>query len=209
MAFQLKPKEEKFFALLEKHAELGAQAGDVLYACFAGNISAQEGLETVRGLKKEGAAIRAKTMARLQKTFITPIDREDIQAVIEQLDGTLDQIKEIMDKMSMYNPGTPTAGAVAMAQIVAKCMQEIRKSVSYMRNLKDNYVKIEARSEKVSNMESQGDVYYHEEMARLFTECTDPIHIIKWKEILSAMENVMDDCEVLVNLFQRVVLKYA
>ncbi len=209
MAFRLKPKEEKFFALLEKHAVLCANAGAVLHDCFEGKITGEEGLEQVRALKKDGAKIRANTMEKLQKTFITPIDREDIQAVIEQLDSILDQIKEIMDKMSMYHPGTPTPGAIAMAQIVAKCTQEIRKSVSYMRNLKENYLKIEARSEKVNNLESQGDVYYHEEMARLFTECTDPIHIIKWKEIFFAIEEVVDDCEILVRTFQRVVLKYA
>ena len=209
MAFQLKPKEEKFFALLEKHAELGANAGKILYDCFANKIDSKDGLEEVRRLKREGAEVRSKTMERLQKTFITPIDREDIQSVIEQLDTALDEIKEIMDKMVMYHPGEPTPGAVAMAQIVAKCMDEIRKSVSYMRNLKGNYLKIEARSKKVSNLESQGDVYYHEEMAKLFTECTDPIHIIKWKEILSSMEDVVDECEILVNTFQRVVLKYA
>ena len=209
MAFRLKPKEEKFFALLEKHAALCAVAGAVLYDCFEGKVTAQEGLEQVRALKKDGAKIRANTMEKLQKTFITPIDREDIQAVIEQLDSILDQIKEIMDKMSMYHPGNPTPGAIAMAQIVAKCTQEIRKSVSYMRNLKENYLKIEARREKVNNLESQGDVYYHEEMAKLFTDCTDPIHIIKWKEIFLAIEEVVDDCEVLVRTFQRVVLKYA
>ncbi len=209
MAFRLKPKEEKFFALLEKHAGLCADAGGILDDCFQGKMSSEEGAEKVRKLKKEGQNIRESTMTRLKKTFITPIDREDIQAVIEQLDSMLDQIKEIMDKLVMYRPGTPSAGAVAMAQIVSKCTQEIKKSVSYMRNLKDNYLKIEARSKKVSNMESQGDVYYHEEMAKLFSDCTDPIHIIKWKEILASMEKVVDDCELLVRMFQRVVLKYA
>lgn len=209
MAFRLKPKEEKFFALLEKHAALCAQAGEVLYDCFQGKVPGEEGLETVRDLKKEGLAIRVKTMERLQKTFITPIDREDIQNLIELLDAILDEMKEIMDKMVMYHPGQPAARAIAMAQIIAQCTQEIKKSVAYMRNLKDNYLKIEARSEKVNNLESQGDVHYHEEMALLFTECTDPIHIIKWKEILSSMENVIDGCEDLVKAFLRVVLKYA
>lgn len=209
MAFRLKPKEEKFFALLEKHAALCAEAGKILHACFDGKVDTVEGLEQVRALKKEGGKIRSNTMSRLQKTFITPMDREDIQAVIEELDTILDEIKEILDKMSMYHPGEPLTGAIAMAQIVAKCTEEISKSVAYMRDLKKNYLKIEARSEKVVNMESQGDVYYHEEMAKLFTECTDPIHIIKWKEILSAIEEAIDDCEILVQTFQRVVLKYA
>lgn len=209
MAFRLKPKEEKFFALLEKHAALCAESGAILYDCFEGKVGTEEGLQKIRDLKKEGTKVRANTMARLQKTFITPIDREDIQEVIKQLDLILENIKETLDKMHMYHPGMPSAGAVSMVQIVAKCTEEISKSVAYMRNLKKNHLKIEARSEKVYHLESQADVLYHEEMAKLFTDSTDAIHIIKWKEILLAIEDTVDECEDLVQTFQRVVLKYA
>lgn len=148
-------------------------------------------------------------MKRLQKTFITPMDREDIQQLIDQLDAAIDNISEIMDKMCMYQVGEATDGAKKMATITAKAMKEIRKSIGYMKDLKKNYLKVEARSKKVLKLEQDCDDLYHEEMANLFKNCKDPTEIIKWKEILQSVEDVTDDCENLVVTFRRVVLKYA
>ena len=148
-------------------------------------------------------------MDRLRKTFITPMDREDIQLLIDQLDNTIDNVKEIMDKMVMYQVGESTPGTIRMAEIVAKCLKHIKKSISYMGSLKKNYIKVEGRALEVLRLEAEADDIYHVEMAKLFTECKDPIEIIKWKEILSSMEDVIDGCERLVGTFRRVVLKYA
>ena len=130
--------------------------------------------------------------------------------MIDQLDNTIDNIKEIMDKMVMYQvQSEPTAGAIRMAEIVAKCCKHIKKSISYMGSLKKNYLKVEGRALEVLRLEAEADDIYHVEMAKLFTECSDPIEIIKWKEILSSMEEVIDGSETLVGTFRRVVLKYA
>lgn len=209
MAFRLKPKEEKFFALLNDHATLGAKAARLMSAAFEGSIEKAEALEQIDQWEREADQLVIETSERLKKTFITPMDREDIQLLVEQLDNTIDDVKEIMDKMCMYQVGTPTEGAIALAKIVAKSSDEIEKSISYMGSLKKNYLKVEARATKVLELEERGDVIYHEEMAKLFTECKDPIEIIKWKEILNSMEDVIDGCEKLVGTFRRVVLKYA
>ena len=103
----------------------------------------------------------------------------------------------------------PTTGAIRMAEIVAKCCKHIKKSISYMGSLKKNYLKVEGRALEVLRLEAEADDIYHVEMAKLFTECSDPIEIIKWKEILSSMEEVIDGSETLVGTFRRVVLKYA
>lgn len=148
-------------------------------------------------------------MQRLQKTFITPMDREDIQLLIDQLDTTIDTMKEIMDKMCMYNVGEPIDGAIKMATIIEKCLKHIVKAMSYINSLKKNYVKVEGRILEVLRLEEEADDVYHKEMAALFTECPDAITIIKWKDILDASEDLVDDCEDIVGTFRRVVLKYA
>lgn len=209
MAFQLKPKEEKFFALLDDHATLCYEAAVIFEEAFNGQGEPKKALEKISALEEKADEIVRTTMNKLQKTFITPMDREDIQLLVDQLDSTIDAVKEIMDKVCIYQPGEPTEGAKAMAHIVVSSIKEIRKSISYMGSLKKNYLKIEARSMKVVALEEQGDVHYHEEMGKLFSECKDPIQIIKWKEILVAMEDVIDACEKLVGTFRRVVLKYA
>lgn len=209
MAFHLKPKEEKFFSLLDQHATLSYEAAELLSQAINGEVAKETALEIIDALADQADALVMETMKRLQKTFITPMDREDIQQLIDQLDAAIDNISEIMDKMCMYQVGEATDGAKKMATITAKAMKEIRKSIGYMKDLKKNYLKVEARSKKVLKLEQDCDDLYHEEMANLFKNCKDPIEIIKWKEILQSVEDVTDDCEDLVVTFRRVVLKYA
>lgn len=209
MAFKLKGKEEKFFSILDEHANLCYEAAQLIESTFKGEVSKEDALADI--VVKEHAAddLVNETAERLRKTFITPMDREDIQLLIEQLDDTIDNLKEIMDKMVMYHVGEPSEGAVKLAQITTKCLKHINKSIHYMDSLKKNYMKVEGRIHRVINLEAEADEIYHREMATLFSECKDPIEIIKWKEILSSMEEVIDGCEDLVGTFRRVVLKYA
>lgn len=209
MAFKLKGKEEKFFSILENHASLTYESAEMMERVFKGEVSKEDAFLEIDIKEKAADELVNETVERLRKTFITPMDREDIQLLIDQLDTTLDNIKEIMDKMLMYHVGSPSDGAVRMSGIIVKCVKHINKSIGYMGSLKKDHVKVEGRVHQVLKLESEADNIYHEEMAKLFTECKDPIEIIKWKEILSAMEDVIDGCEDLVGTFRRVVLKYA
>lgn len=209
MGFHLKPKEEKFFSLLDEHARISFEAADMLKQAMNGEVPTEEAMAKIKDLKQQANDLVVETMKRLQKTFITPMDREDIQQLIDQLDETVDSINDIMEKMWMYKVGEATEGTKRMTVITAKAMKEIRKSIGYMKDLKKSYLKVEARSKKVLKLEEECDDLYHEEMAKLFAECKDPIEIIKWKEILQSVEDVTDDCEDLVITFRKVVLKYA
>lgn len=209
MNFRLKPKEEKFFLLLDEHAELSYKAAEIMEKAFLGEMDKEKALAIVTDLEHEADEIVVKTADLLMKTFITPMDREDIQTLVEQLDDTIDGIKDIMDKMCMYRVGEPSEGAIALCSIATRCTHNVAKSMSYMGNLKKNHLKVEARAKKVVKLEEKADVAYHEEMAKIFGEWDNPIEIIKWKDILDGMEEVIDGCEDLVSTFRRVVLKYA
>ena len=136
MAFHLKPKEEKFFSLLDQHATLSYEAAELLSQAINGEVAKETALEKIDALADQADVLVMETMKRLQKTFITPMDREDIQQLIDQLDAAIDNISEIMDKMCMYQVGEATDGAKKMATITAKAMKEIRKSIGYMKDLK-------------------------------------------------------------------------
>ncbi|WP_298703112.1 DUF47 domain-containing protein [uncultured Veillonella sp.] len=209
MAFHLKSKEEKFFNLLNSHAELCHEASIIMEKAFEGELTKEEALTVIDAKEKDADKLVNETVEKLRSTFITPMDREDIQLLISQLDTTIDSMKDIMDKMCMYNVGKPNEGAVKLIQIVQKCLKHITKSISYMNSLKKNHVKVEGRVLEVLRLEEVADGVYHEEMATLFRDCTDPIELIKWKEILNSIEDVIDGCEDLVGTFRRVVLKYA
>ena len=140
MAFHLKPKEEKFFSLLDQHATLGYEAADLLCQAMHEEIAKDVALKKIEALEKEADILVMETMKRLQKTFITPMDREDIQQLIDQLDMAIDSISDIMDKMCIYNVGTATEGAKRMTLITSKAMKEIRKSMGYMKDLKKKHL---------------------------------------------------------------------
>ena len=132
MAFKLKGKEEKFFSILEKHAALTYESAEMMERVFKGDISKEEAFLEIDTKEKAADELVNETVERLRKTFITPMDREDIQLLIDQLDTTLDNIKEIMDKMVMYHVGKPSDGAIRMSEIVVKCVKHINKSIGYM-----------------------------------------------------------------------------
>lgn len=209
MAFHLKSKEEKFFNLLNAHAELCHEAAIVMEQAFQGDVDKEEALALISSKEKSADEIVNETVEKLHSTFITPMDREDIQLLISELDATIDSMKDIMDKMCMYNVGKPNEGSIKLIQIVQKCLKHITKSISYMNSLKKNHVRVEGRVLEVLRLEEVADGVYHEEMAALFRDCKDPIELIKWKEILNSIEEVIDGCEDLVGTFRRVVLKYA
>jgi len=194
-------------AVLQEMADIIKKDANVKTTEYS--TSEQEYNKVIEDAKKTGDA-----------ALLATLNDEDMkEAMLKSMQSTLrikvynadhlDNIKEIMDKMVMYHVGKPSDGAIRMSEIVVKCVKHINKSIGYMGSLKKDHVKVEGRVHQVLKLESEADNIYHEEMAKLFTECTDPIEIIKWKEILSAMEDVIDGCEDLVGTFRRVVLKYA
>lgn len=136
MGFHLKPKEEKFFSLLDEHARISFEAADMLKQAMNGEVPTEKAMAQIKNLKDQANGLVVETMKRLQKTFITPMDREDIQQLIDQLDETVDSINDIMEKMWMYKVGEATEGTKRMTVITAKAMKEIRKSIGYMKDLK-------------------------------------------------------------------------
>lgn len=209
MAFRLKPKEEKFFEFLSDHAKIARQSAELLEKVMQNNGDMAEAITEMDKLEKKADKIVDETMAKLHKTFITPFDREDIHILIEKQDDVVDAIKGIIERMHMYNVGTATEGTRELSAVVFTCVKQLDKAVGYLDHVKKNHLKLEARCNRIVALEAEGDQLYRQEMAKLFRESKDPIDIIKWKEILTHMEDVLDLCEDLAESLKRVVLKYA
>lgn len=206
---RLKPKEEQLFEFLMSHAELCVEASELMLNGVCGKVAREATLPVIEKIEKDADHIVALTEKKLQKTFITPMDREDIHVLIELQDDIVDSIKSLLEKLHMYNAGESPAGVIAMAQNVRDCIKQLSKAIKDVPNVKKNYLKIEARTNKIKQYEKIGDDLYRQEMVKLFRETTDAIEIIKWKEILAELENVLNTCESLADSLKRVVLKYA
>ncbi len=209
MAFRLKPKEEKFFEYLADHAAIAKKASEVMVQAFEDQDRLGDILGEAERLEAEADELVEKILKKLHKTFITPFDREDILALSQKLDDLVDAMKSIVDKLHMYNVGAASPEVRELVALVHTSIGQVAKSISYLSELKKQHLKLEARCNRIVALESEGDVLYRREMAKLFREGCDPVEIIKWKEILTSLEDTLDICEDITQLLKRVVLKYA
>jgi hypothetical protein len=209
VAFTLKPKEEKFFAYFEEVSGLLKDCADVLTGAIESQNGVEEYLEKIDKLEQQVDDVTERIVSKLNKTFITPLDREDIYAIAQKLDDVADSIKGTIERLHIYNAGPASEGTAELVKTLAKAIKQVDKAVTQLSAIKKNRLKLQARCSRVVVLEDKGDCLYREEMAKLFRECKDPIEIIKWKEILACVEETLDYCEDIADLIKGVVLKYA
>ena len=209
MGFGLKPREEKFYGYLLANTQLIRDAAEVLQEALNKDGDLFELMAQIDELEKQADENTAKIVGLLHKTFITPLDREDIYSIAHKLDDVIDCMQGTIERMELYNAGKASEGAKALAELVGKSAKQIDKAFSHLPEIKKLKDKLEERCARIIEYESQGDRLYRQEMAKLFRECNDPIEIIKWKEILLHLEETLDICEDIANLLKGVIVKYA
>ena len=209
MAFNLKPKEEKFFQTLAEHAMLVREATDILHSAIADRSQIPELMKKINETERIADEIVARILAKLHKTFIAPMDREDIFTLAKKLDDIIDCIKAAIERMDLYNIDEPSERIHEMSELILKCGKQVEKAIFSLQDMKKERLRLQARCERIIDLEARGDELYRQEMGKLFRECTDAIEIIKWKEILVNLEEVLDLSEDVATSLKRVVIKYA
>jgi len=205
VAFRLIPREEKFFDLFEQQAANIVAAARTLEELILDYPDAKAKVQRIRDLEHAGDTLTHELVKRLNTTFITPIDREDIYALASRLDDVLDLIDAVADRLLLYRISEPTQGSVDMAKIIVKTAEETDRAVHCLRTLSPFYHK---HCVEVNRLENEADRRLRDLLAALF-DCTDPIEIIKWKELYETMEEVTDRCEDVVNVIEGITLKNA
>ena len=204
--FRLLPRDEKFFELFEQQADHIVSASRVLEELTLDYPSAPAKVQQIRDLEHAGDALTHEMVRRLNTTFVTPIDREDIYALASRLDDVLDLIDAVADRLALYKIKVPTDGCIAMAKIIVKTAEATDRAVHCLRTLSPLYQK---HAIEVNRLENEADRLLRDELAALFEGNTDPIEIIKWKELYETMESVTDRCEDVVNVIEGITLKMA
>ncbi len=203
--FRLIPKEEKFFDLFEQQAACIVRAARVLHELVHDYANAKALGQQIRDLEHQGDALTHELVKRLNTTFITPIDREDIYALASRLDDVLDLIDAVADRLLLYKIAEPTPGCREMTDVIMKTTEEMDLAVRCLRTLSPFYHK---HCIEVNRLENQADRQLRDLLAGLF-EGTDPVEIIKWKELYETLESVTDRCEDVVNVIEGITLKNA
>lgn len=205
MRLRLIPREERFFEMFIEDAAnvlAGARLLEALLRTYTGvNARASE----IREVEHRGDEISHRIGHRLEATFVTPFDREDIIALITGLDDVLDLVEEVADTFALYRIESPTAVAVQQAAIVVRQCEQLHEALQHLRGFKE----IDRYWIEVHRLENEGDQLARGAIAGLFSNGQDPVEIIKWKDLYSLLEATIDKCEDVANIIERIVVKHA
>lgn len=206
--FSLIPRERKFFALFEQSAQnavkIAQQLKDMVYIWE--NVKQRVGI--INDLEHEGDAITHQIFEQLHRSVITPFDREDIALLAHSLDDVSDFVHEAADAMLLYKVARPTGRAKELIDIVVLAVAEVEKAVSEIHDRVGRKHLME-RCVEINRLENIGDSVFRSTMAELFDDSTDFAGLIKWREIYTHMESVIDRCEDIANILEGVAIKYA
>jgi uncharacterized protein len=204
--FGLIPKDEKFFVMFKEMTTTiieGAQLLKELMDHFENPALSQK---KIKDVEHKADQLTHDIIKKLNKSFVTPLDREDIYALSAALDDILDLIDASAQRIVMYNVEKPTPEAKELAFLILKSCQTIDKAVALLGG------KLEPIAEycmEVNSLENEADRVCREAISRLFDEEKDPIQLIKWKEIYETLERATDKCEDAANILESVVVKNA
>lgn len=202
------PKEEKFFDLFYELATKIEEGGELFLDMVEHYEYSEPKIVKLKELEHEADVITHRTYEKMHKTFLTPIDREDIYALVNKMDSILDMIEASAARMSLYKVKIPAKEIIDQSKILNEAIKKVKYIVHAMKNMKNAKMIIDACVE-INTLENEGDIIMRMTMTRLFEQEKDPIELIKWKEIFERIEEAIDVCEDVANIVEGIVLKHA
>jgi hypothetical protein len=199
------PREEKFFELFVEDAQNVLAGARLLEEFFRSYDQRERIASQLRDLERTGDTLSHDIGNRLEKTFVTPFDREDIHQLISRLDDVLDFIEEVADTCILYKIEAPTAIAHDHAEIIVRQCEEIVRALSKLKRFQG----VAPHWIEIHRLENEGDRISRRAIADLFTNGTDPVEMIKWKDLYALLEDTIDACEDVANVIERIVVKHA
>ena len=205
---RLMPKEEKFFDLFNQHAEYCVKGAKELLELMKDSNNIETRLHAIEGFEKQADKITYHTIGILHKTFITPLDREDIHRLITKMDDILDLMEDAAQTVSLYDIQFITPEAVRLAELCLGCCNKLQEGVSLLHNMNNSRQVLEI-CEEVDRLESDADHVMHAAMSKLFRDEPDVRNLIKLKALYEILENVTVVCEDVSNIIEGIVVENA
>ncbi|MBE0425023.1 MAG: DUF47 domain-containing protein [Nitrospirae bacterium] len=207
MPIRFFPKEVDFFEVFDKAAANVTHAATLLVAMMEHFSTVEAWAKEIHELEQEGDLFTHDIIRKLNKTFVTPIDREDIHALATTLDDIIDLIWAAADRLTVFKLKESTKWAVTMSRDLLLTTEFVHKAIKKLRE--KNYSHIQEYCIEINKLENRLDREFRDALGYLFEEIKDPILIIKWKEIYEHLEDASDKCEDVANILEGVVLKHA
>ena len=204
MSFRLIPREEKFYKDFQALADELRRGASLLELMLASERPIWDKAEEIKEVEHKCDFLTHEVIQRLNRTFVTPIDREDIHALARSLDDVMDAIDASASLIKLYRLETVRFGARELAHIITVSTDQLRLALTAMEK-KEGII---THAVEINRLENEADRTHQQAVSRLFDEEHDPILVMKWKETLDFLEDATDRCEDVANVLEGVVVKH-
>ena len=200
------PKETDFFTMFET-AALNVNKASILLVEMMEDLSLSEiKTKEIYEAEQEGDMLTHEVMRSLNKTFLTPVDREDIHALVNRLDDVIDLIWATADRATLFKLDTSLPEAVELSKTLHETTDYVIKAIGCLKDKKYSY--IQEYCIEINRLENRGDRIFREGLVKLFETMKDPILVIKWKDVYEMLEEANDTCEDVADILEGIVLKH-
>jgi uncharacterized protein len=199
----LAPRDREFFALFEEAGGNILRAAALLEEMLRAFPERNELARDILICEQDGDRVTHDIIQRLNQTFVTPIDREDIYELASALDDVVDYTEEVADYLGLYNIEAPMVQSQELARVLHACARQIAEAMPRLRGFKD----ISHYTVEINRLENDGDRIVREAIASLFDNGIDPMVVIRWKDIFERLEEAIDSCERVANILEGIVIK--
>ena len=197
------PRDEDFFVLFRKQAGLVRESCDRLHEMMESFDRLEDRAKELKDLEHRADLVTHEIFERLNRTFITPLEREDIHALASNLDDVLDAVEAIGSRLVLFQIKGNTPEALRMSAILVECGRQIEQAVDNLQNMNN----LMAFTSELNRLENESDSICRNVTADLFSGKHDVLDVMRWKEVYGRLESAADKCEDVANAIESIVVK--
>jgi hypothetical protein len=207
MRLRFLPRDERFFELFAEAARNICKGADLLVELVSDHTRAADLRGQIEGVEHEGDLTTHEIADRLNRTFVTPFDHEDIHALAGRMDDILDNVEATADRMFLYEAGPASPEMVSLVKVLADVTKVLERAIDGLNDVSKNARRILDYCIEIHRFENVGDEESRHALATLF-KGSDALHALKWKEIYDHVENAIDKCEDVASILEGIVVKH-
>jgi hypothetical protein len=208
MRFRIFPGGTRFFDMFDNLAAIATEASNYFYEFASKGIYTEEAVSKMQNIEHRGDQITHAIIDSLNKAFITPFDREDIHALANKLDSIIDMLNTMVNRMRIYRISGVNRDLVEFAEVLKKSTTAVELAVKALRDTK-HLMSVREHCIEINRLENVGDRMRDNILGKLFDNVTDPIYLIKWKDIIIDAETTLDICEDVADVIESILVKWA
>jgi predicted phosphate transport protein (TIGR00153 family) len=203
MPLRLKPEKREFFDLFTRAAENAQEIARVLVVLIEEWPHSRDRLRDVRELEHEGDRLTSEVITLLNRTFVTPFDRQDMYQLASAIDDVCDHVDEAADNIDAYDVQEVPKRALQQAEVIHRAASRLCEAVAQLEGFRDSRKQLAA----LRQLEDEGDRLEREAVAELFRSGQDPLTVIRWKDIHAQLEDAVDACETAADVLEGILVK--